>query len=125
MITIRASLSMYEAGSLLRRSQCPRRWRRSCQSLPNTRDRFLVGRGGRTGRRRRRPGGGWRARVIQKAEQVPATTTPRPAATDDPAGAPARSERVPDAIIIAGGVLCVAVGVAVIVAWFVRATAFL
>ena len=63
--------------------------------------------------------------LIQEADQVPAPTAPPPAATDNPAGAPARSERVPDAITLAGGVLCVAVGVAVIVAWFVRATAFL
>lgn len=49
-------------------------------------------------------------------------TAPPPAATDGPAGTPSRSERVPDAITIAGGLLCVAVGLAVMVAWFVRAT---
>jgi PAS domain S-box-containing protein len=35
------------------------------------------------------------------------------------------SERVPDATILVGGLLCAAVGVAFMVAWFVRATPFL
>lgn len=61
--------------------------------------------------------------LIRGAGEVrPAPTAPPPAATDGPAGPPSRSERVPDAITIAGGLLCVAVGLAVIVAWFVRAT---
>jgi PAS domain S-box-containing protein len=69
--------------------------------------------------------------LIKGADEVgpapiaPPTDPPRappPAATDGPAGTPSRSERLPDAITIAGGLLCVAVGLAVIVAWFVRAT---
>jgi PAS domain S-box-containing protein len=64
--------------------------------------------------------------LIDEADEVrPVPTAPPPAATDTPARPPARSERVPDAITLAGGALCVAVGLAVIVAWFVRATAFL
>jgi PAS domain S-box-containing protein len=35
------------------------------------------------------------------------------------------SERVPDATIMAGGLLCAAIGVAFMVAWYVRATPFL
>jgi hypothetical protein len=65
--------------------------------------------------------------LIKGADEVgPAPIAPPrarpPAATDGPAGTPSRSERVPDAITIAGGLLCLAVGLAVIVAWFVRAT---
>jgi hypothetical protein len=50
---------------------------------------------------------------------------PPPAAPDGRAGIPAHSEWVPDAITAAGGLLCAAVGLTVIVAWFVRATAIL
>jgi PAS domain S-box-containing protein len=64
--------------------------------------------------------------LIQERDQArPAPTAPPPAASGDPAGTSARSERVPDAITIAGGLLCVAVGLAVMVSWFVRATAVL
>ena len=65
--------------------------------------------------------------LIHEADEVrpPPTappSAPPPAATDGPAGPPSRSERVPDAITLAGGLVCVAVGLAVMVAWFVRAT---
>jgi hypothetical protein len=61
--------------------------------------------------------------LIKGADEVgPAPIAPPPAATDGPAGTLSRSERAPDAITIAGGLLCVAVGLAVIAAWFVRAT---
>jgi PAS domain S-box-containing protein len=46
-------------------------------------------------------------------------------APDGPAGTTSRGRRVPDAITIAGGVLCAAMGLAVMVAWFVRGTALL
>jgi PAS domain S-box-containing protein len=48
-----------------------------------------------------------------------------PAAPDRQAGTPSRTEWVPDAIIMAGGLLSAAVGLAVMVAWLVRATAVL
>jgi hypothetical protein len=50
---------------------------------------------------------------------------PTPDAPDGPAGMASVSERVLDAIIMAGGLLCVGVGLVVIVAWFVRATVIL
>jgi PAS domain S-box-containing protein len=50
---------------------------------------------------------------------------PHPAEPDDPAGIPLRSGRVPDAITTAGGLLCAAVGLTVMAAWFARATAIL
>jgi PAS domain S-box-containing protein len=59
--------------------------------------------------------------LIQRADQV----RPPPAPPDSPAGPPAHSERLPDVVTIAGGLLCAAVGVAVMVAWFARATAVL
>jgi PAS domain S-box-containing protein len=68
--------------------------------------------------------------LIQEADKVRPTpadapAAPPPAAPDGPAGLPSRSEWVPDAITTAGGVLCAAVGLTVMVAWFVRATAIL
>jgi PAS domain S-box-containing protein len=60
---------------------------------------------------------------IQAADEVrSAPRAPPPAANEGPAGSPARSGRVPDVITTAGGLLCVGVGLAVIVSWFVRAT---
>jgi PAS domain S-box-containing protein len=55
----------------------------------------------------------------------PAPAAPPPAVPDGPDGTAARTERVLDAIIIAGALLCAAVGLAIMVAWYVRATAFL
>jgi PAS domain S-box-containing protein len=64
--------------------------------------------------------------LIQEADEVRrAVADPPPAAPDGPAGTPSPSERVPDAITLAGGLLCAAVGLAVIVAWLVRVTAVL
>ncbi len=64
--------------------------------------------------------------LIHEADEAPpASAAPPPAVSDGPAGTPARSERVPDLIIMAGGLLCVAGGLAVMVAWLVRATAVL
>src|SRR5580658_5392947 len=64
--------------------------------------------------------------LIQGADKVrSAPAVPPPAAPDSPAGIPSRSEWVPDAITTAGGLLCAAVGLTVMVAWFVRATAIL
>jgi len=54
-----------------------------------------------------------------------APTAPPPATPDGPARTPSRSERVPDAITMAGGLLCAAVGLTVMAAWFVRATVIL
>jgi PAS domain S-box-containing protein len=54
-----------------------------------------------------------------------APAAPPPAAPDGPAGAPSRRERVPDTVIMMGGLLCAGIGLAVMVAWFVRGTAFL
>jgi PAS domain S-box-containing protein len=48
-----------------------------------------------------------------------------PPAAPDPAGIPSRGEWVPDAITAAGGLLCAAAGLTVIVAWCARATAIL
>jgi PAS domain S-box-containing protein len=50
---------------------------------------------------------------------------PHPAAPDGPAGTLSRSGRVPDAITRAGGLLCAAVGLTVIAAWYARAAAIL
>jgi signal transduction histidine kinase len=68
--------------------------------------------------------------LIQGADEVPpapadAPTVPPTAAPAGPAGTQSRSGRVPDAITRAGGLLCAAVGLTVIAAWFVRATAIL
>jgi PAS domain S-box-containing protein len=54
-----------------------------------------------------------------------APLAPPPAAPDGPAGTPSRTEPVLDTIIMAGGLLCAAVGLTVMVAWLVRATAVL
>jgi PAS domain S-box-containing protein len=51
-----------------------------------------------------------------------APAAPPLAAPDGLAGPPARGGRVTDVITIAGGLVCVAVGLAVMVAWLVRAT---
>jgi PAS domain S-box-containing protein len=48
-----------------------------------------------------------------------------PATPEDPADTASLSDRVPDAIVMAGGLLCAAVGLAFMVAWFVRATPLL
>jgi PAS domain S-box-containing protein len=68
--------------------------------------------------------------LLQGADKVRPTAAdgpaaPPPAAPDGPAGIASRSEWVPDAITTAGGLLCAAVGLTIIVAWFVRATAIL
>jgi PAS domain S-box-containing protein len=68
--------------------------------------------------------------LLQGADKVrptPADTpaAPPPAAPDGPADIPSRGERVPDAITLAGGLLCTAVGLTVMAAWFVRATTIL
>jgi hypothetical protein len=68
--------------------------------------------------------------LIQGTDEVrpapaDAPAAPLPAAPGDPAGIPSLSERVPDAITAAGGLLCAAVGLTVMAAWFVRATAIL
>jgi PAS domain S-box-containing protein len=71
--------------------------------------------------------------LIQRADGVrsaPAAAPapllpPPPAAPDDAAGIPPRSGRVPEAITTAGGLLCAAVGLTVIAAWFARATVIL
>ena len=55
---------------------------------------------------------------------VPVAAAP-PATPDGPADIPSRSERVPDAMTTVGGLLCAAVGLTVMVAWFVRATVIL
>jgi PAS domain S-box-containing protein len=65
--------------------------------------------------------------LIQGADEVraaPAPVDPNPplAAAYGPAGTLSRGERVPGAISTAGGVLCAAVGVAVMAAWGARAT---
>jgi PAS domain S-box-containing protein len=56
---------------------------------------------------------------------VDAPAAPPPAAPDAAAGIASRGEWVPDAITTAGGLLCAAVGLTVMAAWFVRATAIL
>ncbi len=62
-------------------------------------------------------------KVRSAPADVPAARLPPPASAAGPAGSRPRGERVPDAITTAGGLLCAAVGVTVMVAWFVRATA--
>jgi len=65
--------------------------------------------------------------LIRGQEEVrlaPADAPPA-AAPDGPAGMASVSERMLDAVILAGGLLCVAVGLVVMVAWFVRATVIL
>jgi PAS domain S-box-containing protein len=54
---------------------------------------------------------------------APAAPLPPPACADGPAGTRPRGGWAPDAITTAGGLLCAAVGVTVIAAWSVRATA--
>src|ERR1700683_3504092 len=68
--------------------------------------------------------------LIQGADEVrpapaDAPAVPHAAAPDGPAGTPSRSGRVPDAITRAGGLVCAAVGLTVIAAWYVRATGIL
>jgi PAS domain S-box-containing protein len=68
--------------------------------------------------------------LLQGADKVQPTpadtpTGPAAAAPDGPAGIPSRGEWVPDTITTAGGLLCAAVGLTVMVAWFVRATVIL
>jgi PAS domain S-box-containing protein len=70
---------------------------------------------------------GWTAIVVQVAEEGrPAgedpPAAPPPAAADGAAGTATRGERVPAAVTTAGGLVCAAVGVAVMAAWFARAT---
>src|SRR5580658_11316651 len=48
-----------------------------------------------------------------------------PAAPEGPAGVPSRRQWVPDVITTAGGLLCSAVGLTVMAAWFARVTAIL
>jgi PAS domain S-box-containing protein len=65
--------------------------------------------------------------LIQGQEEVrlaPADVPPA-AAPDGPAGMASVSERALDTIIMAGGLLCIGVGLVVMVAWFVRATVIL
>ena len=54
-----------------------------------------------------------------------ASAAPPAGAPDGPAGPPSRTERVLDAVVMAGGLLCVAIGLTVMAAWFARATAIL
>ena len=54
-----------------------------------------------------------------------AAASPPSGAPDGPAGPPSRTERVLDAVVMAGGLLCVAIGLTVMAAWFARATAIL
>jgi signal transduction histidine kinase len=54
-----------------------------------------------------------------------APLAPPPAVPDGPAGTSSRTEPVLDTIMVVGGLLCAAVGLTVMVAWFVRATAIL
>jgi PAS domain S-box-containing protein len=65
--------------------------------------------------------------LIQGADEVrtapaPVDAAPPLAPADGPAGTLSRGERVPGAITTAGGLLCAAVGVAVMAAWYARAT---
>src|ERR1700685_1219448 len=92
-----------------------------------------LARGGRRGQslvRYRARRGGMGGTLIQGADEVPpapaaAPAVPHTAAPDGPAGTPSRSGRVPDAITRAGGLVCAAVGLTVIAAWYVRATGIL
>jgi PAS domain S-box-containing protein len=65
--------------------------------------------------------------LTQGPEEVrlPPADAPPAAAPDGPAGMASVSEWMLDAVILAGGLLCVAVGLVVMVAWFVRATVIL
>jgi hypothetical protein len=54
-----------------------------------------------------------------------AAPAPPPISADSRADAPSRSRRVLDAITRGAGLLCAVIGVTVLVAWFVRATAIL
>jgi hypothetical protein len=65
--------------------------------------------------------------LIQRANEVrpPPADAPYPAELDDPARTPSRTEPVLDTIVLVGGLLCAAVGLTVIAAWFARATAIL
>ena len=63
--------------------------------------------------------------LIQGADEVrpapaPGDAPPPLAGADGPAGTLSRVERVPGAITAAGGLLCAAVGVAVMAAWYAR-----
>ena len=65
--------------------------------------------------------------LIQGADEVrpgpaPVEASPPLAAADGPAGTLSRGGRVLGAITTAGGLLCAAVGVAVMAAWYARAT---
>src|ERR1700733_15653910 len=81
------------------------------------------------------PGAGMGGTLSQGADEerpapadgpaAPHPAAPHQAAPDGPAGTLSRSGRVPDAITKAGGLLCVAVGLTVIAAWYARATAIL
>ena len=67
---------------------------------------------------------------VQRGDETPpapaGAAAARPAGPPDgPAGPPSRTERVLDAITMAGGLLCVAEGLTVMAAWFGRATAVL
>jgi PAS domain S-box-containing protein len=71
--------------------------------------------------------GGTLSQGADEERQAPADgpAAPHPAAPDGPAGMPSRRGRVPDVITRAGGLLSAAVGLTVIAAWYVRATAIL
>lgn len=73
---------------------------------------------------------GWRAMLIREGNEALLASSDVPAAQpsavpDGPASTPSRIGWVPDAITMAGGLLCAGVGVAVMVSWFARATAVL
>jgi PAS domain S-box-containing protein len=61
----------------------------------------------------------------QEGVRLASADAPPAAAPDGPAGLASVSERALDAIITAGGLLCVGVGLTVMVAWFERATVIL
>jgi PAS domain S-box-containing protein len=63
--------------------------------------------------------------LIHGQEEVLLVPAPPPAAPEDPTGTASLSDRAPDAIILAGGLLCIGVGLLVIAAWFARATVIL
>ena len=60
----------------------------------------------------------------QSAPEV-MSPAPLPGAPERPADLPSRAARAADAITLAGGLLCAAIGVTVMVAWLARATAVL
>ena len=67
--------------------------------------------------------------LIQGTDEVPSAAADEPppppslpARADGPAGTRSRGGGVPDAITMAGGLLCVGVGLSVVVAWRARAT---